>query len=239
MGQILLLSTIAGLATALGGLIVSLFGRPGPRTLSVLLGGAAGIMLGVVLFDLIPSSLEYGNLLTCIEGFLLGIFFMMGLDFLLPARGPEWGNTPAHYRRMGYLVASGIALHDLPEGLAIGAGFVAEAKLGSLILLAIALHNIPEGMGTAAPLTMGNIPRYMVVLVTAIVGLVTPLGTLIGLTLLNISLRLISVFLALAGGAMAYLVGEELMPEACHLSFSRGIIGILLGLTIVLAFAGL
>ncbi len=58
---------------------------------------------------------------------------------------------------MGYLIAIGIALHDLPEGIAIAVGYAAQENLGLIIALAIGLHNIPEGMATAAPLLMGGL----------------------------------------------------------------------------------
>ena len=151
-------SMIAGLATVLGALAVLINGRPGEKSLSFLLGIASGVMLSVVVFDLLPSSLVWKPLLSA-AGFLGGLLFMLCLDLLLSflrlAPGTGNGAPCKSIFKNGLPDRHGIALHDLPEGIAIAAGYAAADHLGLLIALAIGLHNIPEGMATAAPLLMG------------------------------------------------------------------------------------
>lgn len=208
-------SLLAGLATALGSIVVLVWKSRSRRTLAILLGGAAGVMLAVVLLDLIPAALDQGTPLEAGIGFVAGVVLLWGLDRLM-ARFVS-GNTyssEASYQRMGYLMATGIALHDLPEGIAIAGAYAAGGALGPLLALSIALHNIPEGIATATPLYMGGVPGRRVVLVNVIVSIFTPLGTLLGLFLLRLSPEHLSFMLALAGGAMTYLLKDELIPAA-------------------------
>ncbi len=242
MGEIVISSIVAGLATCLGCLIVLLLGNPKERTLSVLFGLAAGIMLAVVVLDLLPSSLEYGSFRQAAMGFSIGVIIMMTLDLLLSRiyspvnRGMD---SKAYFLKMGYLVAMGIALHDLPEGIAIAAGYSAQKHLGLVIALAIGLHNIPEGMATATPLKIGGVTPLNILLLNIAVSLFTPAGAFIGFILLNLSPRHIAMLLAVAAGAMAFIVKNELLPESRrrHPNYSTvgGIVGFLfiLGLSVV------
>lgn len=217
MSEIFVYSIIAGLATCLGAVLVILLGKPGERMLSVLFGMAAGIMLAVVLLDLVPTAMAFGSLRQTILGFCLGIILMLTLEVVLSQffrANSGTINATAHWLKMGYLIAIGIALHDLPEGFAIAAGYSAKQHLGLLIALAIGLHNIPEGMATTTPLRMGGVSAPRVIATNVIVSLFTPLGTLLGLQLVNLSTAFIAVLLAAAAGAMTFIVYNELLPES-------------------------
>ncbi|KUO51261.1 MAG: hypothetical protein APF76_17420 [Desulfitibacter sp. BRH_c19] len=236
MLQVLLLSLLAGFATFLGGLSVLILGKPTEKSLAVFLGLAIGIMLGVVVLDLLPSAYTYGTILTTFYGFIFGILFLLLMDQLLNIISPT---TPAqrdmrYLLNMGYLIAIGIALHDLPEGIAIAVGYAAKENLGWLIALAIGLHNIPEGMATAAPLRMGGMKPVTILIVIGFVSLFTPIGTLIGLFIISISPEKISFLLALAGGAMSYIVFFELIPEARqrHPNYAR--LGAIIGFGVII-----
>ncbi|NLY53095.1 MAG: ZIP family metal transporter [Firmicutes bacterium] len=271
MWESVLLSTLAGLATGIGAILVILFGRPSGKILSVMLGMAGGIMLAISVFDLIPEAAELGNTTTTIVGFVLGAGLMALLDVLLPhihldlhtAEGgadcvvashsshnadlsdalTENGNGNSggclaaagatalvgerkprkgwfrsaqdlNMLRCGLFMAIGIALHNLPEGLAIGAGYISSASLGLTIAISLALHNVPEGMVTAAPLLLGGVNKWLVIGITTAAGLMTPLGTFLGAAVLSVSPEFISSAMALAGGAMIYIVSDELIPQS-------------------------
>ncbi|PKM81459.1 MAG: ZIP family metal transporter [Firmicutes bacterium HGW-Firmicutes-14] len=234
MGHIAVISLLAGLATSLGALIVILLGKPNQKTLSVLFGLAAGIMLAVVVLDLLPSALEQGSFRQSAMGFSIGIIIMLLLDLILshvysPVKKTFHNKT--HFLKMGYLVATGIALHDLPEGIAIAAGYSAHEHLGLTIAMAIGLHNIPEGMAMATPLTIGGVSPRRIFLLNVFVSFFTPAGAFIGLALLHISPSHIALLLAIAAGAMTFIVKNELLPESRrrHPNYSTlgGIIGFL------------
>lgn len=213
MGNIILMGLAAGLGTTLGAVLVLLCGRLRYRTFSLLLGLAAGVMLAVIFFDLLPAALSRGRLVQCLEGVLAGLFFIAVMDLFF---SPDYclNGTGRRYLALGYLIASGIAIHDLPEGLAIAAGYAESLTLGPLLALAIGLHNIPEGMATAAPLRAGGMSTGRVLALNLLVSLVTPLGSALGIVLIELSPAFISFLLAFAGGAMSYIVFLKLLPES-------------------------
>lgn len=212
---ILFNSLIAGLSTTAGGVLALLFGMPQERFLAALLGGAGGMMSAVVIVDLIPTAWLGGSAVQLFGGLLTGLSFM----FL----GTRQVNAPAgeatvplnqrqRLKRLGLLIATGIALHDLPEGMAIAAGQEASGHLGLLIAFTIALHNFPEGMATAVPLMMARIRPWKILILNLGVAFFTPLGALLGLLALQTVHHSLSFFLAFAAGSMAFLVVSELWP---------------------------
>lgn len=230
--QILWVSTIAGLATTLGSLLVLIFGRPQERVLATLLAGAGGVMLAVVSLDLLPTAWRIGPLSQVVLGLILGVLFMGIADRQMNSSTPMLPlSRRQRLKRIGLLVATGIALHDLPEGMAIAVGQEADAGLGLIIALAITLHNLPEGMATAAPLKMAGIRWWKILLLNIGIAFFTPLGALIGLLAVDSVQNSLAFFLALAAGAMAFLVFAELWPLSRerhpHYALLGGVLGYL------------
>ncbi len=245
--EALLYSFLAGSSTALGAVLLFFIRQPGDKTLASLLGFAGGIMLGISVFELLPEAVAFGSMATAILGFLLGTVMMYGLDRVLPhshlsgsddlvVENPEkMGTQKTPLRRTGYLILFGIGMHNLPEGLAIGAGLEASPEVGILIAVAIGLHNIPEGLAMAGPLKAGGLPMGKVFLFTLLAGLMTPLGTGIGLLVLQISPAMVGGSMAFAAGAMIYIVNDELIPQANGMHSHLANISLTIGL--LLAFA--
>lgn len=233
---ILWISTLAGLATTLGSLLVLVFGRPQERLLATFLAGAGGVMLAVVTIDLLPTAWEIGPPRQILAGLIFGLAFMYLADKRLNnASGSLPMSRRQRLKRVGLLVATGIALHDLPEGMAIAVGQQASQELGFLIAFAITLHNLPEGMATATPLKMANIRSWKILLLNIGIAFFTPLGALLGFFALETVQNSLAFFLSLAAGAMAFLVFAELWP----LSRERHPHYALLGGTIGYAFFAL
>ncbi|HHW91733.1 MAG TPA: ZIP family metal transporter [Firmicutes bacterium] len=233
MNTVLLSSLLAGFGTTIGAAAVLFWGRTMKRELPFFLGCAGGIMLGIVFFDLIPSALQQGTILATAVGVLCGIVLLQILDAVLDVFFPRGGLAQENFLRMGYLIAIGIALHDLPEGFAIAAGYAVPGQLGLAIALAIGLHNLPEGMAVAVPLNMAGVSKWSIMGITVLVSLFTPLGTLIGLFLISFSQDFIALLLAMAGGAMFYLVVDELLPAGRGHSLSLTTGGFLGGLVVI------
>ncbi|HHV72054.1 MAG TPA: ZIP family metal transporter [Clostridia bacterium] len=237
MPELFLVSTLAGLATGLGGLIACFIRKPQPFLVAIFLGFAAGVMVAVTGFDLIPSALFLGGAGRTGLGVALGLFILWLLDKIIPhhgTNGDEGRYSPERWKKIGIFIAAGIALHNFPEGLAIGAGYFAAESLGTVIALAIAFHNVPEGMATALPLRLGGMSVGGIVLVTSLAGYVTPLGTYLGTILYGISEYFISFSLAFAGGAMLYIVGDELLPSCNRYHKIFGYLGILVGFAVTM-----
>lgn len=143
----------------------------------------------------------------------------------------------------GIVMACTIALHNMPEGIVIGATYAADSidlfsGSGFLIAVIIGLHNIPEGMAVVVPLLAGGMKKSKAVFVTAASGVPTILGALVGFSLGLISPIMLSLSLSFAGGAMLYVVLGELIPEAILMWKSKlpaffMLVGIITGLILV------
>lgn len=223
------LSFIAGLVTGVGALIAVLIKEPSKKLLSFALGFASGIMLGIATMSLIPESLKSGSLITCVLGFVIGALFMWLIDVLLPHIHKTETDCEV-YSKMGYFIAMGIALHNLPEGVAIGASNEISVELGLNTAISIGFHNIAEGLSVAMPLCLGRIKKIRIITITTLTGLATLLGTVLGVIMMNITQMVISGSLAFAAGAMIYIASDELIPHSHSVHSHAANAGILLGI---------
>lgn len=214
--RITLIGLGAGVIGTGSGAFIALFLKsPGKKLLSFFLGFAGGIMLAIVLNDLLPESIAAGNFLTAFSGLLIGAFFILLLDLKMPHfHFFEATDELARFIRTGTVLGLGIAMHNLPEGIAIGASYVASPTLGFTLAFTIALHNIPEGIAMACPLCVGGLRVRWIILYTALAGLPMGLGAFLGATLGAISDLVLSLSLGFAGGAMLYIIFGELIPGA-------------------------
>jgi ZIP family zinc transporter len=114
----------------------------------------------------------------------------------------------------GLLLAIGISLHNLPEGISVGAGYMHNPQFGLFIAMAIMLHNIPEGLATALPLSKGGAKRRYALGIAVLSGLAEPLGAVLASMFLGSFQNLIPGALAFAGGVMVYITLDELIPSA-------------------------
>ena len=144
----------------------------------------------------------------------------------------------------GLVMAAAIALHNVPEGMVIGASFARTAQQtllnrgGLTMAIVIGLHNIPEGMAVAVPLISGGMPKSRSVIVTALTGFPTILGALLGFTVGAMGPIALALSLSFASGAMLYVVFGELLPESIlmwrsKLPAAAIIVGMLTGLVII------
>lgn len=224
--------------TGLGGIVVFFMNRPGRRFMAVLLGFTGGIMLSVVCFDLIPQAFEIGGMCIGFLGIILGVLGVLIMDLIMPDISDKIAtNKNAPFIKSGILLGLGIAVHNFPEGLAVGSGFAAGDYIGIRLALIIALHDMPEGIAMAVPLRIGGYSRIKVLIYTILAGIPTGIGAFIGEMLGGISNIFISLCMGFAGGAMLYITCGELIPktQSIHkgrISTAGMIIGLLCGLYI-------
>ena len=142
----------------------------------------------------------------------------------------------------GVVMASAIALHNLPEGMTIGASYASnDGVLGSsalVLAVLIGLHNIPEGMAVSVPLISGGMGKGKAVLLTALSGVPTILGALLGFVIGDIGMLGLALSLGFASGAMLYVVFGEILPQAILMYHSKlpaffTIFGVLVGMFII------
>ena len=142
----------------------------------------------------------------------------------------------------GIVMACAIALHNVPEGMTIGASYASGGGVMGAAALTLAiligLHNIPEGMAVSVPLISGGMPKWKAVLITACSGIPTILGALLGYALGEIGPMGLTLSLGFASGAMLYVVFGEILPQSILMYHSKlpafsAIAGILVGMLIV------
>ena len=199
--------------TTIGGVIGASFKNTSNKFLSFILEFAAGLMISIVCFDLVPEALELSSMSTTFIGLILGVICMIICDnFVRSISAINSRNIiqKNSLLKTGIIVGIGLALHNFPEGLAIGSGFEASYKLGLSLALAIALHDIPEGISMAVPMKTGGMKKTKVLLYTFASGITTGIGAFFGAIVGNISQSLISICLAFAAGAMLYIVSRRI-----------------------------
>jgi ZIP family zinc transporter len=239
---VFLVSLTAGLATGLGGLI-ALVKKPGRRSLGLMMGYTAGVMLTLAFTGLIGEAWLLSGYLTTSIGFALGALSMFAIDYFIPHirfGKLEANKTQSKLIRTGMLIAIGITIHNLPEGIAVGAGFMHLPKFGLFIALAIALHNIPEGIAIALPLCKGGTCKKDSIKIALLSGLAEPVGALLAALFLSGNSSLIPLSLAFAAGVMTFITLDELIPTAReHGHEHYTALGIIAGTISVFVLSGL
>lgn len=213
----LLKTTIMGLffgtfGTTLGGILGVLIKKKSNKFLSFILSLASGLMMAVVCFDLIPEALEISNIFLTVAGILMGIIVMIFCDLLVEKKFSQKSsakNQKNSLLKTGMIVSIGLAIHNFPEGLAIGSGFEASIKLGLSLAIAICLHDIPEGISMAIPMKNGGMKKSKVIYYVILSGITTGIGAFFGAIVGAISEQIISVCLSFAAGAMLYIVSRR------------------------------
>jgi len=238
-----LLSLCAGLSTGLGGALVVLMPRLELRAYDTLLGFAAGVMTAVATLGLIHEATTQGTVWVATLGIAAGAAALYVLDRYLPHEHehlPFECSNPTAFRR-GVMLFTAMALHNFPEGLAVGTGYAAQPRLGSLLAVAIALHNIPEGIAIAGPFRACGMSSWRTLGWAVLSGLPEPVAALLGALLVNQLAGMLSFSLAFAGGAMLYVVSDELIPESHshgyeHQATAGFVVGFLLLLSLMRMF---
>ena len=224
--RLALIGGTAGFATTALGALPALVLRGLPQRIEdSLLGMAAGMMLAASAFSLLLPGLDAGASIlgskplgagVVVVGMALGVLLMLGLDAFIPHEHDKTGPCgPGHERCSRiWLFVLAIAVHNLPEGMAIGVSFSqSDMAVGLPLTTAIALQDIPEGLAVALALrSAGFAPRFAV-LVAIATGLLEPVGALLGVGLSSGLALAYPLGLGLAAGAMIFVVSHEVIPE--------------------------
>jgi len=212
-------------ATAFGALLAIGLRTVSQRTQDSLLGFAAGMMLAAASFSLILPGLAAGEeilgnsslaAVTVVLGLGLGALLMLGLDRFTPHEHASTGPCGPDCERLNrvWLFVFAIALHNLPEGMAIGVSFAnGDMSVGLPLTTAISIQDIPEGLAVALALRAVGLSALVSALVAAASGLMEPLGALVGMGISTGFAIAYPVSLGLAAGAMIFVVSHEVIPE--------------------------
>ena len=239
----ILKTTILGLffgtfGTTLGGIIGVIIKKNSNKFLSFILAFASGLMMSIICFDLIPEALGISSIINVIIGIIIGIIVMIFCDIIVQKKfntNKRFEKNENTLLKTGIIVSIGLAIHNFPEGLAIGSGFEASMQLGLSLALAICLHDIPEGISMAVPMKNGGMKISKVIFYVILSGITTGIGAFFGAIVGSISQEVISICLSFAAGAMLYIVSGELIPESNQLYHGKmtaigNMIGFIIGI---------
>jgi ZIP family zinc transporter len=256
LGFAMLLTVLAGLSTGIGSTIAFFIRQPRYSYLTFLLGLSAGVMVYISFTELLGTAIAAVGFLQANIAFFAGIVGFAAVDMLIPhsyeeesagdARfgttkekvlGPAMAPSAASLKRSSVLIAIGIAIHNLPEGMVtFASAATGDISLGILIALAVAIHNIPEGIAVSVPILYATGSRRWAFIYSFLSGVAEPVGALIGYALLLpfLTPTLLSTTLAFVAGIMVCISFDEILPMAHR--YGRGhlvILGVIAGMVIM------
>lgn len=218
------LGTVTG-----AGLVLFTKNNMGIRLQRILTGFAAGVMAAASVWSLLIPALEQAenmgklSFVPASAGFCMGILLLLFLDYIIPhlhlisnePEGPE-SRLPKNTKLM-----LAVTLHNIPEGMAVGIVFVGwmsgEAGItvsaAFVLAIGIAIQNIPEGAIISVPMRSSGMRKGKAFLLGTLSGIVEPAGAALMMAAAGIFAPILPYLLALAAGAMIYVVVEELIPE--------------------------
>lgn len=238
----LLVSTIAGLSTVLGGLVVFFkFKKENiDKFITFALSFSLAVMIGISVTDLIP---EATYILLSNKGIGKGIvfsfvFFLVGVMLVkvLNSLMKKETNKNDLYK-LGILNMLALILHNFPEGIATFMSAYKDTALGIKLGLAIMFHNIPEGISIAVPIYYATNSKKNAILKTFLSGIAEPIGAILAYLFLSkyITNSLISIVLILVGGIMITLAIEVILPKAKKYNLNKYLKwGLFIGLVLVM-----
>ncbi len=239
-----LILLIPFLGTALGSAMVFFLKSDLPKCLEkFLLGFAAGVMTAASVWSLLIPALGMcrSDMLPWMKpalGFLSGMFFLLLLDSVIPhlhlhAEKPEGRKTDGISRTLMLVFA--VTLHNLPEGMSVGASYSSSPLSAAALALGIAIQNFPEGAIISLPLAAEGKSRGKAFLYGVLSGAVEPAGALLTVLLASIFRPVLPSILAFAAGAMIYVVTEEIIPESQSGEHSNlATVGVAFGFTLMM-----
>lgn len=240
------------LGTALGSAMVFLMkGSMNRKVEKLLLGFTAGVMIAASVWSLLIPSIEMteakGGIawIPALTGFLLGMFFLLVLDCVIPhlhldSEKPE---GPRSQLGKSAMLVLAVTLHNIPEGMAVGVTFAGVIMgdtgitvAGAFALaLGIAIQNFPEGAIISMPLCSSGMSKQKAFFYGLLSGLVEPVGAFLTILLTGFIVPFLPYFLSFAAGAMIYVVVEELIPEAQSGDHTNiGTIGVAFGFALMM-----
>lgn len=243
--QALLAGLFTWALTALGAALVVFFNKSNRKLLDTSLGFTGGVMIAASFWSLLSPAIAYVEMQNEMGlsdlpkwfppaiGFFLGALFLFGLDKIIPhlhlfKKIEEAEGMPTKWRKTILLVLA-IALHNIPEGLAVGVAFGAIASpeimglgessvftMGSAIALAIGIgiQNFPEGFAVSMPLRRQGVSKLKSWKWGQMSAIVEPIFAVIGAAAVIYALPILPYALAFAAGAMIFIVVEEVIPES-------------------------
>ena len=205
---ILLSLSISIIGTVIGTLLGIMGKKISSRSIGKALSFSGGIMLILTFFELIPGAIDRSGIDFFMIFFSIGIVFILMIDYF-----SSFYKKNSKFKK-AIMIMLGLMLHNFPEGLVMGIGFIEGSSIGMKMSILIAIHDLPEGIAIAAPLLYTNTSKRKIVLSSIITSIPAVLGTILAIVLKSISPAVMSISLSIAAGIMSYTVLFEIIPES-------------------------
>ena len=241
----LILTSLAGLSTAIGSLIAFLVKEPSKKFISLIMGFSAGVMILISFVELLNAGIEASTFFIGHFFFFVGMILMLAIDIGISHKyefEDMEKKSNNKLEKTSLLVMLGVFIHNFPEGMATFVGTLKSVELGIFLAVAIAIHNIPEGIAVAVPIYASTKNSKKAFFWSFISGVSEPIGALIaGLILFPfINDFILGAVLAIVGGFMVYISLDELLPASRYSGFEHlSIIGIIIGMVVMALSLGL
>lgn len=218
--------------TVLGAMLVYVMKKEINKKVEIIIYGfAAGVMMAALIWSLLIPALEQSNIIPVVVGLVLGVIIFYLMDYVMERK-------KIHSSQLSNLMIA-VTLHNIPEGMAVGVAF-ASYLAGGLSLTAcyalaigIAIQNFPEGSVVSFPLLKKGFSKNRAFIYGVVSALFELFGTIVTLMFTNFVVAIMPYMLAIAAGAMLYVIVVELIPESYDKS-RLNIIGFLIGFIIMM-----
>jgi len=216
------LSTLAGLSTMLGTIIIFVNKKRTNGFIAGALAFASSVMFCLSLFDLIPEAIHFfsktnatsSSFVLCFIFVIVGIFISYLLDYFVPEDNNFSNMNDKKLYKVGIITMLAIIIHNIPEGIATFITTADNITLGLTLTIAITLHNIPEGISIALPIYYSLRSKKKALLYTFISAVSEPLGALIAFLFIRPSSTTFGILFSIIAGIMTYIAIFELLPNS-------------------------
>ncbi|HHX62992.1 MAG TPA: ZIP family metal transporter [Epulopiscium sp.] len=203
----------------------------------MMMGFAAGLMTAIICFDILPNAFEQGGVLVALVGVILGLSIGLSLDNITSVFTNKIYAKKSNSVKTGIILTLAIALHNIPEGIALGTLFAISPQTGIKVALIVMLHSIPEGIAIAIPLKKGGVQGKTLGVICATLASLMGIGAMVGFVASSLSPIIVTLAMGFAAGVILYIVCEELIPESKEVWNGRlttvaVVLGIVLGILI-------
>lgn len=227
-----------GIGVSIGILLLYLFNIQNKRIIGMLFGCTSGIMIAMICFDILPEALQMANNTLLLLGVGAGMLIGLLIEDLTHEITLKMNQKKAGTMGTGIMLLLGIALHNIPEGFALGTLVVTAPDSVIQFAIVICLHSIPEAIAIAIPMKFSKIHWKWLVFMPVLLGGIMGIGAALGYILSQVADGLIAFVLGGAAGIILYIVCDELLPESRKVWNGRmtsiaTVIGIILGMLLV------
>ncbi len=236
-------AVVSLIGTMVGAFIGVSLKNPTEKLLGIVLSVATGIIISIIFLELIPDAIDHIGFFKSLIVILIGIGIIYLIDQLIKVASDkdDMAPTQINHTKVAILMALGLMMHNFPEGIIMGFGFVKGSGLGLKMSILISIHDIPEGIAIAAPLIAAGKKPYKILWYSFLVAFPTVIGAWMGIIMNTISTTFLGYSIAFASGIMIYVAFGQMLPESNELNKSYTntmwiIVGIIFGFVMINLF---